>query len=89
MKEFLQILILPAVQLQNKGKKPENTCVLTSREFLDELEEKERLKAQKEAQKQLRKLQREEKKSQKTIAKKVEKPKMLQQKVCIHSYAFF
>jgi len=69
LKEFLQIPILPAVQLQYKGKKPENTCVLTSREFLDELEEKERLKAEKEAQKQLQKLQREEKKSQKASAK--------------------
>ena len=58
------------MQLQNKGKKLENARVLTSSEFLHELEEKERLKAEKETQKQLRKRQREEKKAQKTGAKK-------------------
>ena len=49
------------MQLQNKGKKLENARVLTSSEFLHELEEKEKLKAEKETQKQLRKQQREEK----------------------------
>ena len=49
LKEFLQIPVLPAVQLQNKGKQLENAHVLTSSEIL----EKERLKAKKEAQKQL------------------------------------
>lgn len=58
------------MQLQNKGKRPENARVLTSTEFLHELEEKEKLKAEKEAQKQLRKLQREEKKAQKARTKK-------------------
>ena len=48
------------VQLQNKGKKLEHARVLTSSEFLNELEVKEKLKSEKEAQKQLRKLQREE-----------------------------
>ena len=48
----------------------ENARVLTSSEFLHELEEKERLKAEKEAQKQLQKRWREEKKAQKTEAKK-------------------
>ena len=68
LKEFLQIPVLPAVRLQNKGKKLENARVLTSNEFLHELE---KLKAEKETQKQLRKQQREEKKAQKTGAKKV------------------
>ena len=71
MKELLQIPVLPAVRLQNKGKKLENARVLTSSEFLHELEEKEKLKAEKETQKQLRKQQREEKKAQKTGGKKV------------------
>ena len=57
------------MQLQNKGKKLENARVLTSSEFLHELEEKEKLKAEKETQKQLWKQQREEKKPQKTGAK--------------------
>ena len=65
LKEFLQIPIVPAVQLQNKGGKLENARVLTSSEYLKELEEKEKLKAEKEAQKQLRKQQREEKRAQK------------------------
>ena len=71
MKELLQIPVLPAVRLQNKGEKLENARVLTSSEFLHELEEKEKLKAEKETQKQLRKQQREEKKAQKTGGKKV------------------
>ena len=58
------------MQLRSKGKKLENARVLTSSEFLCELEEKERLRAEKETQKQLRKQQREEKKAQKTVAKK-------------------
>ena len=48
------------MQLQDKGKKLENARVLTSSEFLCELEEKERLRAE-ETQKELRKQQREEK----------------------------
>ena len=59
------------MRLQNKGKKLENARVLTSSEFLHELEEKEKLKAEKETQKQLRKQQREEKKAQKAGGKKV------------------
>lgn len=70
MKEFLQIPTLLVVQLQNKGKKLEHARVLTSSEFLNELEEKEKLKSEKEAQKQLQKLQREEKRAQKAGAKK-------------------
>ena len=55
------------MQLRSKEKKLENAHVLTSSEFLRELEEKERLRAEKETQKQLRKQQREEKKAQKTV----------------------
>ena len=65
MKEFLQVPIVPAVQLQNKGENLGNARVLTSGEFLKELEEKEKLKAEKEVQKQLRKQQKEEKRAQK------------------------
>ena len=43
LKELLQTV----VQLQNKGKKMENARVLTSNEFSKELEEKEKLKAEK------------------------------------------
>ena len=83
MKELLQIPVLPAVRLQNKGKKLENARVLTSSEFLHELEEKEKLKAEKETQKQLRKQQREEKKAQKTGAKKSQQTQRMGQKVSI------
>ena len=82
LKEFLQIPVIPAVQLQNKGKKLENARVLTSSEFLHELEEKERLKAKKEAQKQLQKRQREEKKAQKRALQ----TKRMGQKVCYFPY---
>ena len=47
LKELLQTPTLPVVQLQNKGKKMENARVLTSNEFSKELEEKEKLKAEK------------------------------------------
>ena len=63
------------MRLQNKGKKLENARVLTSSEFLHELEEKEKLKAEKETQKQLRKQQREEKKAQKIGGKSLSKPR--------------
>ena len=71
------------MRLQNKGKKLENARVLTSSEFLHELEEKEKLKAEKETQKQLRKQQREEKKAQKTGAKKSQQTQRMGQKVSI------
>ena len=70
LKEFLQIPVVPVVQLQKKGEKMENARVLTSSEVLKELEEKEKLKAEKEAQKQLRKQQREEKRAQKVGKRK-------------------
>ena len=80
------------MQLQNKGKKLENARVLTSSEFLHELEEKERLKAEKETQKQLRKRQREEKKAQKTGAKRALQTKRMGQKVlfsiCLHAFTY-
>ena len=77
------------MRLQNKGKKLENACVLTSSEFLHELEEKEKLKAEKETQKQLRKQQREEKKALKTGAKKSQQTQRMQKVsiiICMHLY---
>ena len=81
------------MQLQNKGKKLENARVLTSSEFLHELEENERLKAEKETQKQLRKRQREEKKAQKTGAKKgttnqENGSKSLLFSICLHAFTY-
>ena len=83
MKELLQIPVLPAVRLQNKGKKLENARVLTSSEFLHELEEKEKLKAEKETQKQLRKQQREEKRPKRQEEKKSQQTQRMGQQVSI------
>ena len=64
LKELLQIPTLPVVQLQIRGE----ARVLTSSKLLNELEEKEKLKSEKEAQKQLQMLRREEKRQEQCIS---------------------